>query len=191
LESGEILPVGADRPTTVDVRIVSATNRDLDELQETGEFREDLYWRVNGAQIHLPPLRARPSDIPLLAAHFLNQSSTLSATGIAKTLSEDAEQALIEHRWSGNLRELRHEMQRATVMTGDRQLIEGDDFAFTSRRSSSPVQGDTLQEKIENLERREIELALARHDGNRTHAADTLGLSRQGLLNKMGRYGLG
>ncbi len=191
LESGEILPVGADRPVMVDVRIVSATNRDLLQLQTTGEFREDLYWRINGAQIHLPPLRERPSDIPLLAAHFLNLASALSPTGAAKQLSMSAIEALLEHTWSGNLRELRHEMQRATVMTGDRDELVAGDFSFASRVVAVPTGSDgTLAAKIEALERREIELALARHDGNRTRAADALGLSRQGLLNKMARFGL-
>lgn len=83
LESGEIQPVGADGPDIVDVRIVSATNRDLDALQESGDFREDLYWRIKGAEIELPPLRERPSDIPLLAQHFLNKSSALSTDGPA------------------------------------------------------------------------------------------------------------
>ena len=87
LESGEIHPVGADRPQSVDVRIVSATNRDLDLHQQTGEFREDFYWRIKGAEIALPPLRERPADIPILAAHFLNQAAALSADGRATCAS--------------------------------------------------------------------------------------------------------
>ncbi len=193
LESGEIHPVGADRPQTVDVRIVSATNRDLDDLQQTGEFREDFYWRIKGAQIELPPLRERPGDIPLLAAHFLNQAAALSAGGRAKALTDAARDALIEHRWPGNLRELRHEMQRATVLVGERHELDADDFSFAARRPSAPptaTTGATLHEKVEALERREIEAALARNQGNRTQTADELGLSRQGLLNKIDRYGL-
>ncbi len=190
IESGELLPVGADRNVHVDVRIVSATNRDLDALLDSEEFREDLYWRINGTRIHLPPLRERPSDIPLLAAHFLNQASSLASDGRPKRLSETAERALLEHRWSGNLRELRHEMQRATVLIGDRQCIEPDDFAFQTRRQFNSKAPTTLSDKVEELERREIELSLARNSGNRTHTAEELGLSRQGLLNKMGRYGL-
>lgn len=192
LESGEILPVGADRNEIVDVRVVSATNRDLTQLQADGDFREDLFWRINGTQIQLPPLRERPSDIPLLAAHFLNQASSLSATGSPKRLRDDAEAALLNHRWPGNLRELKHEMQRATVMIGDREVIEPADLAFATRNGWVVGGGEptTLAEKVEELERREIELALARSNGNRTHAADDLGLSRQGLLNKMGRFNL-
>lgn len=192
LEVGEIHPVGADRPRRVDVRLISATNRDLEALQRSGEFREDFYWRIKGAQIELPPLRRRPSDIPILAAHFLNQAAALAPDGRPRTLSEGARQALWQHHWPGNLRELRHEMQRATVMVGERAELRADDFAFGGDASSYEGLGAdaTLHEKVEALERREVAAALARHDGNRTHAADELGLSRQGLLNKIERYGL-
>jgi DNA-binding NtrC family response regulator len=191
LESGEIHPVGADRPETVDVRIVSATNRDLDGLMDEDEFREDLYWRVKGAKIELPPLRDRPTDIPLLAAHFLNQAAPLAPDGRPRTLSEGTKQALLEYEWPGNLRELRHEMRRATVMIGERAQIEPDDLSFVDDETTSGFDLDadaSLQEKVERLERREIASALERHDGNRTQTAEDLGLSRQGLLNKIERY---
>lgn len=191
LENGEILPVGADRSLHVDVRIISATNRDLLKLQEEGEFREDLYWRIKGAQIHLPPLRDRPGDIPLLATHFLNKAATLCADGKARRLSESATSALLAHSWPGNLRELRHEMQRATVMSQS-PALEAEDFAFSRSIRPNAVDDDApLQEKVEALERREIEKALDRLHGNRTKTAEALGLSRQGLLNKMNRFGLG
>ncbi len=191
LETGDILPVGAERPVQVDVRIVSATNRDLLELQESGDFREDLYWRIKGAQIHLPPLRERPGDIPLLATHFLNQSRSLTPDGQPRRLSEEAIDALQTHSWPGNLRELRHEMQRAIVMSTN-PLLQPRDFAFTQGGPSlKPVDDDApLKDKIEALERREIERALDQFHGNRTQTAEALGLSRQGLLNKMNRYGL-
>ena len=192
LESGEIHPVGADRPQTVDVRVVSATNRDLDALQAAGEFREDFFWRIKGAQIELPPLRDRPTDIPLLAAHFLNQAAALAPDGQPRKLTDEARRALLSHRWPGNLRELRHEMQRATVLVGKRQELEPQDFSFVDQGTSwSPVDQDaTLHDKVEALERREVRQALAQHDANRTRAAEQLGLSRQGLLNKIERSGL-
>src|SRR5439155_26582138 len=117
LESGEILPVGADRPAHVDVRLVSATNQDLLALQKSGAFREDLYWRIKGVEIRLPPLRERSGDVPLLARHFLNQCAHLSGDGRPRLLSDEALEALGAHRWAGDLRELRHEMQRATVLS--------------------------------------------------------------------------
>ncbi len=188
LETGDILPVGADRSEQVNVRIVSATHQDLQEMQSTGDFREDLYWRIKGAEIHLPPLRERPGDIPLLATHFLNLAATLAPDGHPRELSTEAVEALQSHRWPGNLRELRHEMQRVTVMSRDPVLTPGD-FSFASGQAL-PAEDAPLHEKVESLERREIARALRTHDGNRTHAAEALGLSRQGLLNKMNRYGL-
>ena len=193
MESGEILPVGADRPQTVDVRIISATNQDLASLRQSDQFREDVYWRINGAEIKLPPLRERRADIPLLAAFFLNQAAALTVNGRPRSLSEAAQHALSNYSWPGNLRELRHEMQRASVLVGDRQVIEAADFAFSHKevgemRSTSETQG-TLPEKLEALERREIEGALAQYHGNRTHAAEALGITRRGLLKKMRRYG--
>ena len=187
------MPVGADRPRTVDVRIISATNQNLATMQSDGQFREDLYWRIKGTEIRLPSLRERASDIPLLAAFFLNQSTALTVNGRPRMLSDAAQDALLHHLWPGNLRELRHEMQRASVLVGERQTIEVTDLAFPQTVPlGSPDQWDTegtLLQKVEALERREIERALARHHGNRTHAAEELGLSRQGLLKKMARYG--
>ncbi|HEX2570480.1 MAG TPA: sigma-54 dependent transcriptional regulator [Polyangia bacterium] len=202
LESGEILPVGGDRPVYVDVRLVSATNRDLLALQAEGRFREDLYWRINGAEIRLPALRERAEDIPLLATHFLNQCAHLCVDGRAKRLSEGALEALLRASWPGNLRQLRHEMQRATVLAGDDPEIDAEDFSAAvaapvgaaarprGATSGSPEEATTLQEKVEALERREIAAALTRHGGNRSRTAEALGLSRQGLLKKMERYGL-
>jgi DNA-binding NtrC family response regulator len=192
LEYGEILPVGAERPLHVNVRLISATNKDLLELQRSGAFREDLYWRLKGAEVRLPPLRERRSDLPLLAAHFLNQCAHLCPDGRPRQLSDAALEAMQEHPWPGNLRELRHELQRATVLSGDRREIQPEDLSFTGadRPKPPPAGGATLQQKIEALERREIKEALERSGGNRTHAAAALGLSRQGLLKKLERYGL-
>ena len=121
LETGDILPVGADRPSRVDVRCLSATNKDLGALQQAGTFREDLYWRIKGVEVHLPPLRERAADLPLLARHFLNQCAHLCPDGRARQLSDAATEALLAHPWPGNLRELRHEMQRASVLAGERR----------------------------------------------------------------------
>ncbi len=186
LETGDVLPVGADRPVQVDVRVVSATHQDLDAALQSGTFREDLYWRIKGAEVRLPALRERRTDIGLLASHFLNRAASLSPDGRPKRLSQSALNALESHRWPGNMRELRHAMQRATVLAGDREELTGDDFPF-----QAPTKAPTsLQERVEALEAREIEAALAEHHGNRTHVADALGLSRQGLLNKMKRYAI-
>ncbi|HTV22860.1 MAG TPA: sigma-54 dependent transcriptional regulator [Polyangiaceae bacterium] len=189
LESGEILPVGAERPSRVDVRIISATNQDLSALRHSGQFREDLFWRIRGAEVTLPPLRERPGDIPLLAAHFLNQAAALTRLGQPPQLSPAALAALTQHPWPGNLRELRHEMQRASVLIGNRSQIDALDLSLAPPAAAPSRAHLSLQEQVEALERAAIERALTEHHGNRTHAADALGLSRQGLLKKMARYG--
>ena len=190
LESGEILPVGAERPSRVDVRIISATNQDLSALRHSGHFREDLFWRIRGAEITLPPLRERAADIPLLAAHFLNQAAALTRLGQPPQLTPATLEALSAHPWPGNLRELRHEMQRASVLIGNRSFIDIVDLSLAPPAASAQSKASvTLQDQVEALERAAIERALTEHHGNRTHAAEALGLSRQGLLKKMGRYG--
>jgi DNA-binding NtrC family response regulator len=191
IELGEILPVGSDAPVHCDVRVVSATNRDLKAMQAAGQFREDLFWRINGAEVRLPPLRERAGDLPLLAAHFLNQCAHLGPDGRPKTLSDGALEALAAHPWPGNLRELRHELHRATVLAGARAELEAEDFSFHRRPPAGPpAEPRTLPEKVAALERAEIAAALAAHGGNRSRAAEALGLSRQGLLKKMDRYGI-
>ncbi len=188
LESGEVLAVGSDRPKHVDVRIVSATNRDLNELMDGGDFREDTYWRLNGASIELPPLRERTSDIPELADHFMNQSRSLAHDGLAKQLTDSALDALKSHPWPGNLREFRHVMQRATVMSGDSPTIGPEHLGL--RPATTRSVGGTLADQVDALEHRLVEDALMQTHGNRTQAAELLGLSRQGLLNKMKKFGI-
>ncbi|MFO0588873.1 MAG: sigma-54 dependent transcriptional regulator [Polyangiaceae bacterium] len=198
LEAGEVTPVGATRPVKVSVRVVSATHRPLAKMVEERAFRDDLYWRVRGIEIALPRLADRIGDLPVLAQHFLNQARALVPDAGAARLSPGALRRLEQHAWPGNLRELRHEMQRALVMAAGRDEILEDDLspALRSGRPAAVSPKDprdetgTLEEKIAALEIREISRALAETSGNRSHAAERLGLSRQGLLNKIARYGL-
>ena len=189
LETGDIRPVGSDKAVHVDVRVVSATNRDLPGMLAEGDFRDDLYWRLRGMELTLPPLRDRGSDVLLLARHFLAAAAPLLGDSRAKHLSEGAEAALLAHPWPGNLRELRHAMQRGAVLAGPDGRIEAADLGLGAPGSASP-DGSTLADQVEALERRAIRAALAAEGGNRTRTAERLGLSRQGLLNKLGRYGL-
>ena len=177
----------------VNVRIISATNKDL--LGTCSRRRRSARTSTGGSRAPrcaCPPLRERAADLPLLAKHFLNQCAHLCPDGRPKLLSEAAVEALAEHRWPGNLRELKHEMQRATVLAGDRREIQPEDLSFTgTERPGPPATGVlTLAQKVEALERKEIEEALRRFNQNRTHAAQALGLSRQGLLKKLERFGL-
>ncbi|HEU4405282.1 MAG TPA: sigma-54 dependent transcriptional regulator [Polyangiaceae bacterium] len=196
LETGEVLPVGASKPAAVDVRVVSATHRPLAEMVQRGQFREDLYWRVRGIEVELPPLAERPGDVLLLAQHFLNRARALAPGRALPRLSAAAQRCLEAHAWPGNLRELRHEMQRALVLAAGRDEIWPEDLSPALRPNDAappPAGGPepaTLDEKIAALERAEIARALAACQGNRSHAAERLGLSRQGLLNKMARYGI-
>jgi DNA-binding NtrC family response regulator len=178
----------------VDVRIVSATHRPLEEMVQARTFRDDLYWRIRGIEIALPRLADRVGDLPLLAQHFLNQARALVPRSGATAISAGAMRRIEAHGWPGNLRELRHEMQRALVMAGGRGEILEEDLSPAIRGAGAAAprtdEGATLEEKIAALERREIALALEATGGNRSQAAARLGLSRQGLLNKMDRYGL-
>jgi DNA-binding NtrC family response regulator len=193
LESGELLPVGASKPLQVDVRIVSATHRPLAEMVAARTFRDDLYWRVRGIEVALPRLCERSEDIVVLAQHFLNLTSALVPGTELPSLSAAAVRCLETYAWPGNLRELRHEMQRALVLAGGRRVILPEDLSPALRGPVSTVEvaeGASLEQKIEALERSELARALAEHGGNRSHAAEALGLSRQGLLNKLARYGM-
>ncbi|MEZ4300165.1 MAG: sigma 54-interacting transcriptional regulator [Polyangiaceae bacterium] len=205
LEEGEVLPVGASRPVKVDVRIVSATHRPLAKMVEERAFRDDLYWRVRGIELSLPRLADRTGDLPLLAQHFLNQARALVQKEAPVRLSAEALRRLEAHGWPGNLRELRHEMQRALVMAAGRGEILEEDLSpeLRSGRAGAAARGAgvrhpgglgdpgaTLEEKIAALEMSEIARVLGETGGNRSQAAERWGLSRQGLLNKMARHGL-
>lgn len=198
LESGEILPVGASKPVLVDVRLVSATHKDLEAMCAARTFREDLFWRVRGLEITLPRLAERSGDLPILAQHFLNQARAMVPRASLARLSPAALRAMESHAWPGNLRELRHEMQRALVLAAGREEILEEDLSPALRRPQLPAREpragepiQSLEEKIAELERRELAAALSATSGNKSQAAQRLGLSRQGFLNKLARYGLG
>ncbi|HET9626908.1 MAG TPA: helix-turn-helix domain-containing protein [Kofleriaceae bacterium] len=185
---------GLARLAAGDVRLVCATNRKLPEMIADGRFRDDLYWRVRGVEIELPRLADRHGDLPVLAQHFLNLARTLIPHARVTTLSAEALRALEAHAWPGNLRELRHEMQRALVMAAGRGEILVEDLSPQLRgaapRSAASDPVTTLEAKIAQLERHELAAALAATGGNKAQAAQRLGLSRQGLLNKLARHGL-
>lgn len=192
LQEGEIRPLGARLPRTVNVRVIAATNRDLEEEVRAGRFRQDLYYRLAGFPIHLSPLRERPDDIPLLAEMLLGEAMKAFAkpvTGIA-----DETMALLRaHSWPGNVREMRNEVQRMVALSGCGLLgpeLVSPMLRRQAVRLAEPEQGGTLRAQVERLETSVIAVALERHGGNISHAADDLGLSRVGLRAKMNRYGL-
>ena len=185
LETGEMERVGSSKTRKVDVRVISATNARLDEEVESARFRQDLLFRLNTIEIHLPALRERREDIPVLANHFLS----IHAQRYRKRISgfdHAALQSLLENPWQGNVRELNHVIERAVLMAQDNQ-IRTSDLALRTGREISPRLEDM---SIEDVEAFLIKKALARYGGNVSHAANALGLSRSALYRRLQRYGL-
>jgi DNA-binding NtrC family response regulator len=185
LEVGEMERVGSSRTKRVDVRVISATNAHLDEEVRAGRFRQDLLFRLNTIEIHLPPLRERREDIPLLGAHFLTTHAQRYRKRIGG-FDRAALQLMLEHPWQGNVRELNHVIERAVLMAQDSQ-IRPVDLALRSGREGSPRLEDM---SIEEVEAFLIKKALSRHNGNVSHAANALGLSRSALYRRLQRYGM-
>jgi DNA-binding NtrC family response regulator len=187
LESGELQRVGSSRTRHVDVRVLAATNADLPREVAEGRFREDLLYRLNTVEIHLPPLRDRREDIPALAAHFLREQSARYHRPVAE-LTPAAMRALLGHAWPGNVRELRHAVERAVLMAHGSAVTEDDLGLHASRAQSATTSLDDLT--LEEAERLLIQRALARHAGNVSRAADALGVSRSALYRRIQQFGL-
>jgi DNA-binding NtrC family response regulator len=185
LESGEIERLGSSRSRHVDVRVVSATNIDLQAACASGQFREDLLFRINTVEIHVPPLRERREDIPALAAHFLKRYASRYRRDI-NGLDASAIQAMAQYAWPGNVRELEHTLERAVLMCRGRE-IQASDLGLSLQRPQSPNLEELSLEAVEALL---IRKALARFQGNVSQAADALGLSRGALYRRMEKYGL-
>jgi len=193
LEAGEVKPVGAARPRSIDVRVVCATHQDLRSRVREGAFREDLFYRLRGVTVELPPLRARPADILPLAEHFLPPRHTLAP---------DARARLLAYRWPGNVRELRHVVQLAALLS-ESQVIRAHALRFDASeepwqprvceaeapqlpQSAVDLRGRSLGE----LEELAIRSAMERHGGNRRAVSQELGIARSSLLRKLDAMGL-
>ncbi len=199
LQEGELRPVGSTRTVPVDVRVIAATHRQLEDEVRAGRFREDLYYRLAGVTLQMPPLRERPGDIVPLAERLLADAATelrLPTTAF----DEDARAVLMGYPWPGNIRELRNEIARALAL-GDGQRLRARDFSprllqgQTGRAQAAaaapalPAQG-TLQERLDAIEAMLLREVMLRHRWNKTRAAEELGLSRVGLRAKLLRFGL-
>ncbi len=186
LESGEFEPIGSSKTCHVDVRVLSATNADLSKEVENGEFRQDLLYRLNTVEIHVPPLRDRKEDIPLLAMHFLSGYVTKYRKSITG-FSSEAMQTLCSYHWPGNVRELDHAIERAVLMTQD-QFIKSEELGLNSMPSNElQLENITLEE----MERRAIRKVMAKYDGDISKAAISLGLSRAALYRRLEKYQIG
>jgi DNA-binding NtrC family response regulator len=185
LETGEFERVGSSRTRRANVRIISATNADLNAEVAAGRFRQDLLFRLNTIEIPLPPLRDRREDIPLLAKHFLAQHAQRYRKRLAG-FDASAMQLLLDHAWPGNVRELDHAIERAVLMAQGEQ-VQGRDLGLRTSRDATTRIEDMSLEDVEGFL---IKKALARYDGNVSQAAKALGLSRSALYRRLQRFGL-
>jgi transcriptional regulator with PAS, ATPase and Fis domain len=191
LQDRQVRPVGAERPHNVDIRVVAATNKDLAKEVEKGTFREDLFYRLQVIPIHLPPLRARRSDIPLLLQHFLEKTNRKYNRAVEFT--SEAMVHLWEYDWPGNVRELENLVERLVLLTDHGAIGQADlpphiRSFLSEKKLPSPTlkNGEiNLQQAVEQFEWRLIDEALRRTNGNRSAAAQLLGLKRTTLLNKL------
>jgi DNA-binding NtrC family response regulator len=194
LQDKEFEPVGGNETLQADVRVVLATNVDLAKEVETGNFRRDLYYRINVVSIHMPPIRERVSDVPMLAEHFLQRFAKENGKAI-KGIDEAAADLLVRYTWPGNVRELENCIERAVVLTRNETLTP-DDLPPQMRQGAeeAPARaGDDvvpLKTWLEDPERRYIEHALRVNNGNRQETAKALDINRTTLFNKMRKYGL-
>src|SRR5271170_3318758 len=185
LETGDLERVGSSQTRRVNVRLLSATNADLQEECAQGRFREDLLFRLNTVEIHLPPLRDRREDIPLLASHFLGRHAQRYRKPLT-SFDPAAMQALLDHLWPGNIRELDHAIERAVLMAAGPRIALADLGLSAPRISTASLEEMSL-EAVESIL---IRKALARCNGNVSQAAEALGLSRGALYRRMEKYGL-
>ncbi len=197
LQEGEVKPLGSDAVQTTDVRIITATNRPLDELVQTGRFRRDLYYRLKGFELKVPPLRERREDIPVLAGFFLEKYAGVVGRRVIGFTSEVLERLSL-YDWPGNVRELETEVQRMVAVAEQGGYISSRHLSpvFDKLRHSADmpggdvITGATLKDMVQELERRVVAEALRRNRWNQSRTAEELGLSRVGLANKIKRYAL-
>jgi transcriptional regulator with PAS, ATPase and Fis domain len=202
LQEGTFMPVGGTANRQVDVRVIAATHKDLQQAVKKGEFREDLYYRINVIRIHVPPLRDRKDDLPVLIDHFMRKHKREGQR--ARGLAADATAVLQAYHWPGNIRELENEIERLLVLGSDAEVIPGDlissrirdavtgasgaNVIGASRMAQVPV--GRLNDAVEVLEREMISQGLSRTRGNKSRLSRELGISRSNLILKIQKYEL-
>ncbi|MEM9387300.1 MAG: sigma-54 dependent transcriptional regulator [Pseudomonadota bacterium] len=198
LQEGEVKPLGSDRTIRCNVRIIAACNRNLEQMVEAKEFRRDLYYRLNGFKLEIPPLRKRTEEIKVLAEYLAHRYSESIRHGVLGISPEVLEKFQL-YSWPGNVRELDNEVKRMVAMSDSGSYLTVDKLAphiasliqqGTGDDTDWAIVGETLKEKVEFLEARLVEEALRRNRWNQSRSAVELGLSRVGLANKIKRYGL-
>ena len=191
LQQREVIPVGGTDPQPIDVRLIAATNRELEEEIRRGSFRTDLYYRLNVIALHLPTLRQRADDIPLLSEYFLDRIAELRKEE-RKTLSADTLDALVSYTWPGNVRELENALERAVILTSSGEIQPSSLPERVTARVSEPLVADRVPSNptLEAVERAYIMWVLQSEGGNKSRAADALGIDPSTLYRKLSRYGL-
>jgi two-component system response regulator HydG len=192
LQEREVIPVGGTEPVPVDVRLIAATNRDLDEEIRAGRFRTDLFYRLNVIAIHLPPLRVRRDDIALLAEAFLHRVAS-ERKEEPKLLASDALDAILSYDWPGNVRELENALERAVTLTPGREIGAPTLPQRVTERRAEPLVAERIHPNptLDVVERAYIHWVLQAEAGNKTRAAEVLGIDPSTLYRKLGRYETG
>jgi DNA-binding NtrC family response regulator len=194
IQKREVTRVGANRPTPIDIRLVCATNMPLYEMVEDGDFRQDLLYRINTVEIHLPPLRERGDDILTLVEHFID-SYCKKYRKPRKRLAAGTSARLLKYHWPGNVRELQHAIERAIIMSDDVNL-QPSDFSFLAAKAETPAaqqsggELDLTDYDLDTVEKMMIQKAISKHAGNISQAAKALGLTRASLYRRMEKHGL-
>jgi transcriptional regulator with PAS, ATPase and Fis domain len=185
LQSRQITRVGSNQHVPVDIRLICATNMPLHKMVQEGTFRQDLLYRINTVEIHVPPLGDRVEDIPMLAKHYLDYYGK-KYHKLVNSIAAEAMDKLKRYAWPGNIRELQHSIERAVIMT-DSPTLQETDFLLSRSLTSGPA-NNTLN--LDEVEKAAIAKALQMHNGNISKAADELGLTRASLYRRMEKYGL-
>ena len=191
LQQREVIPVGGTDPQPIDVRLIAATNRELEEEIRRGSFRTDLYYRLNVIALHLPTLRQRADDIPLLAEYFLDRIAELRKEE-RKVLSAETLEALVAYTWPGNVRELENALERAVILTPVQEIQPSSLPERVTARVSEPLVADRVPSNptLEAVERAYIMWVLQSEGGNKSRAAEALGIDPSTLYRKLSRYGV-
>lgn len=187
LQKREITRVGSNKVIPIDIRLVCATNMPLYEMVESNEFRQDLLYRINTVEIHLPPLRDRDGDIPLLVNHFVKEYCKKYRKELKKVPANTMKK-LQKYHWPGNIRELQHALERAIIMSEEDTLQPGDFLFLVQKSESNDV--DFSEFDLETVEKMMIQKAISKHSGNISKAAKSLGLTRASLYRRLEKHGL-
>ena len=189
IEKRQITRLGSTQTTSIDVRLICATNADIRQMVAEGRFRQDLLYRINTIELHIPPLRERGNDILLLAEHFLQRYARKYQKEI-RGLTREAKNKLLKYPWPGNVRELQHTLERAVILSSSGSMLHPENFVFPTSTPAPIRKEETETLNLEQLERQTVERALRLASGNMSRAAEYLGITRYALYRKLEKLGL-